>query len=183
MKQKTIQAKKPSAQEEKHQSLKIDPKSNLGLLRPKNEEAEKEKFKYYWENFQTKGKVYNPRFQYTDLQAAQRVLDQMRVVYSSRFKNNAKYVMDEVIRIYGSCNKYKDEVWGKELSKEQVLEVCDKYLEDNKMDVHVFFGNSLVTTMSGNGLSLVSTHNYYKDLRLRSLLDHEIGTHYTRTYN
>lgn len=37
--------------EEKHSQLKADPKSNLGVLRPKNEEAEKEKFKYYWQNF------------------------------------------------------------------------------------------------------------------------------------
>jgi len=91
--------------------------------------------------------------------------------------------MDEVTRLYGSARKYKDECWGKELNKDEVLEICDKYLEENKIDVNVYFGNSLVTTMSGNGLSLVGTNNYYKDLRLRSLLDHEIGTHYTRTYN
>lgn len=52
--------------EEKHSQLKQDPKSNLFLLRPKNEDTEKEKFKYYWQNYPQKGKVYNPRFQYQD---------------------------------------------------------------------------------------------------------------------
>ena len=35
---------------ERHSQLKQDPKSGLGYLRPKNEEAEKVKFKYYWQN-------------------------------------------------------------------------------------------------------------------------------------
>lgn len=63
------------------------------------------------------------------------------------------------------------------------MEIADKYLELNKLDVNVYFGNSLVTTMSGNGLSLVGTPNYYRDLRFKSLLDHELGTHYLRALN
>ena len=53
---------------ERHSQLKADPKSGLGYLRPKNEEQEKEKFKYYWQNQNNgaKSKVYNPRFQYRD---------------------------------------------------------------------------------------------------------------------
>ena len=31
------------------------------MLKPKNEESEKEKFRTYWDN-QAKGKLYNPRF-------------------------------------------------------------------------------------------------------------------------
>ena len=61
--------------------------------------------------------------------------------------------------------------------------ICDQYLEKNELDVAVYFGNSLVTTMSGKGLSLVGKQNYYRDLRLKSLLDHEIGTHYLRSLN
>jgi hypothetical protein len=37
--------------------------------------------------------------------------------------------------------------------------------------------------MSGKGLSLVGKPKYYRDIRLRSLLDHEIGTHYIRSLN
>ena len=51
---------------ERHSNLKSDPKSNLGALRPTNEEAEKEKFKNYWVHFATKNKVYNPRFNYVN---------------------------------------------------------------------------------------------------------------------
>jgi len=54
--------------------LKSDPKSNLGALRPTNEEAEKEKFKNYWTNFATKNKTYNPRFNYANPQAANKVV-------------------------------------------------------------------------------------------------------------
>ena len=93
----------------------------MALLRPKNEEAEKEKFKYYWDNFSQKGKVYNPRFQYNDLQGAQKAVDQMRVVFSNRFKNQAKYVIDETIRLFTSIKKYKEVCWGTDLSKEGVL--------------------------------------------------------------
>mmetsp|Transcript_3488 Transcript_3488/g.5934 ORF Transcript_3488/g.5934 Transcript_3488/m.5934 type:complete len:344 (-) Transcript_3488:703-1734(-) len=107
----------------------------------------------------------------------------MRVVYSTKYKNQAKLVIDDVLKTYGSCQKYKEEAWGKEINKEEILSICDKYLEVNKLDVNVYFGNSLVTTMSGNGLSLVGTQNYYRDLRFRSLLDHEIGTHYIRSLN
>jgi hypothetical protein len=46
---------------QKHSLLKSDPKSNLAMLKPKNEESEKEKFRTYWDN-QAKGKLYNPRF-------------------------------------------------------------------------------------------------------------------------
>ena len=50
---------------ERHSILKHDPKSGLGYLRPKNEQAEKEKFKHYWEaRNNDKGKIYNPRFNY-----------------------------------------------------------------------------------------------------------------------
>ena len=104
--------------EEKHSQLKADPKANLAILRPKNEQGEKDKFRYYWQNYQTKQKVYNPRFQYHDSQGAQKVLDNMRVVYSTRYKHLAKQVIDEVIKVHGSCQKYKEEAWGKEINKE-----------------------------------------------------------------
>lgn len=37
--------------------------------------------------------------------------------------------------------------------------------------------------MSAGGLSLVSKPKYYRDVRLISLLDHEIGTHHLRSVN
>jgi hypothetical protein len=65
-----------------------------------------------------------------------------------------------------------------------VLDIVEKFLKDNNInDVKYFFGKSLVTTMSGGGLSLVNKPNYYRDVRLISLLDHEIGTHHMRSIN
>lgn len=46
--------------------MRVDPKSNLAMTKPKNEQTEKEKFRKCWENFDKggDGKIYNPRFQY-----------------------------------------------------------------------------------------------------------------------
>ena len=99
---------------EQHSQLKQDPKSNLAWLRPNNEEIEKEKFRNYWENFSTKNKVYNPRFQYENNLGAQKVLSEMKVVFSNRYKHHAKLVIDEVIRQHGSAQGYKEQAWGNE---------------------------------------------------------------------
>lgn len=104
----------------------------------------------------------------------------MRVVYSCKYRAKARLVIDEVIRIFGNAENYKDQVWGKKVYKEEILEICEQYLAKNKLDVRVFFGTALVTTMSAKGLSLLDT---YRDLRLVSLLDHEIGTHHVRSLN
>ena len=92
-------------------------------------------------------------------------------------------IIDEVIKQFGSATKYKEVVWGRELNAKEVLKICDDYINKYKIDVNVFFGKSLVTTMSNNGLSLVGRSNYYRDIRLISLLDHEIGTHHLRSEN
>ena len=63
------------------------------------------------------------------------------------------------------------------------MEIVNKYMKINRLAVDVYFGQSLVTTMTGNGLSLVGTPNYYREVRFKSLLDHEIGTHYIRSQN
>lgn len=105
----------------------------------------------------------------------------MRVVFSTKYKNYAKAVIDETIREFGSCTAYKEQVWGKEINKEEIIEIADKYMQTNSLSVDVYFGKSLVTTMSGNGLSLVGTPGYYREIRFTSLLDHEIGTHYIRS--
>lgn len=107
----------------------------------------------------------------------------MKVVFSNRFKQHAKIVIDEVIKQHGSASGYKEQAWGQEIEHEQVIKIVEHYLDMNKLSVHFFFGKSLVTTMSGHGLSLVKKPKYYRDLRLKSLLDHEIGTHHMRSVN
>lgn len=107
----------------------------------------------------------------------------MKVCFSNRYKQHARIIIDEVIRLFGSATRYKEVTWGRELSAKEVLSICDDYVRKNQIDVNVYFGKSLVTTMSNNGLSLVSKPNYYRELRLISLLDHEIGTHHLRAEN
>ena len=68
-------------------------------------------------------------------------------------------------------------------NKKEIMEIVNSYMKINNLNVKVFFGNSLVTTMGSNGLCLVGTPNYYREIRFRSLLDHEIGTHYIRGVN
>lgn len=73
--------------------------------------TEKDKFQMYWEQqkgSKAAGKQYNPRFQYEDAQGAQRVVDNMRVVFSNRFKAQAKVVIDQVIKLFGNAQNYKE---------------------------------------------------------------------------
>ena len=42
------------------------------------------------------------------------------------------------------------------------MEIVNKYMKINRLSVDVFFGQSLVTTMTGNGLSLVGSGVYAK---------------------
>ena len=107
----------------------------------------------------------------------------MKICFSNRYRLHAKLIIDEVIKIFGTATKYKEIAWGRELNAKEVLTICDDYIKKYKIDVNVFFGKSLVTTMSNNGLSLVSKSNYYREIRLISLLDHEIGTHFLRKHN
>jgi hypothetical protein len=44
------------------------------------------------------------------------VVDEMKIVFSNRYKVHAKLVIDEVIKIFGSANRYKEVVWGNELN-------------------------------------------------------------------
>jgi hypothetical protein len=133
---------------ESHSNLKADPKSNLAILRPNNEEIEKEKFRQYWTNFSTKNKVYNPRFSYDNNQASMQILSDMKVVFSNRYKQHAKIVIDEVIKVHGSAQGYKETAWGNEIEPDQVVKITEQYLDRFKLDVHFYFGKSLVTTMS-----------------------------------
>ena len=80
---------------EKHSQMKNIPKANLALLRPKNEESEKEKFRGYYAQFlkmsdKSKAKIYNPRFAYSDNIKAQQVVSDMRAVFSTKYRTHSK---------------------------------------------------------------------------------------------
>ena len=56
--------------------------------------------------------VYNPRFRYKDSNAAAVVVSNMKVVYSNRYKQHARIVIDEVMKQFNGVNGYKDQVFG-----------------------------------------------------------------------
>jgi len=49
----------------------------------------------------------------------------MKVVYSCRYRAKAKQVIDEVIKIFGNAENYKDKVWGKRIYKDEILDICE----------------------------------------------------------
>lgn len=52
----------------------------------------------------------------------------MKVVFSNRYKTHAKMVIDEVIRTMGSPANYKEQAWGLEISREEIVKITDNYL-------------------------------------------------------
>lgn len=65
----------------------------------------------------------------------------MRVVFSTKYRNYAKAVVEEVIKVFGSPQAYKEQTWGRELdSKEEIMEIVNKYMKVNRLAVEVYFG-------------------------------------------
>jgi len=52
----------------------------------------------------------------------------MKNVFSTKYRSYAKAVIDEVIKIYGSPVQYKEKVWGKEIEKEEVMAIAERYM-------------------------------------------------------
>lgn len=108
-----------------------------------------------------------------------------KCVFSIKYKQHAKVVLNNVIKIYGNVENYKNEIWGNELNAEEVLSICKGYIKKYKIKTKVFFGDpyQVVTLMTPQGLSLVATPGYYWDLHLVSLLDQYIGCYHLRSVN
>ena len=153
----------------------------LGKLHPINEKEEKRKFLTAWR----KGDVYEPVFQYSDPHFCRRVVDAFDgVFYSDMYANLAEKILFDVVAEFGSAEGYRAEVWGPVIEpKQDVLKRAATYRDQHEIRANIFFGTSLVTMMSGKGLSLVSTPGYYRSIRLQSLLDHELSVHHLRSQN
>ena len=105
---------------------------------------------------------------------------------SDRFAPLAGAILEGVMRDYGSEAAYQDAVWGRTLSHDEVQAACDAYADANGLQGKVKFvwnEATLVTMCSGGTVHLVTRPNYYRELRLASLLDHEVGTHFVRSFN
>ena len=152
----------------------------LTKLRPLNEKAERKIFIQYYKN----GRVYNPQFEYSDNKycaTVQHAFDD--VFYSYESENRAEAILNETMRQYGTAASYKAMVWGDVISSDEAMARALAYAEENDIQTNIEFGKSLVTTMGKNSLNLVQTSGYYRDIRLDSLLDHELSVHCIRSKN
>ena len=65
----------------------------------------------------------------------------MKVVFSTKYRNYAKAVVEEVIKVFGNPEEYKKQVWGGELTtKDEIMEIVNKYMKVNRLAVDVYFG-------------------------------------------
>ena len=162
------------------------PSANLGYLRPKNEDSEKEKLKHFWQqsiDAPKRGKIYNPKFTYADSHKAYQTVNDMKCIFSQKYVHHAKAILDEVIRRFDKVETYKNKCRGRPIDCEETIKVVHSYLNENNLHVNVQFSKILITNMSAKGLTLVDTPYFYRDPSFKALLDHEIGTHYIRTLN
>jgi len=149
-------------------------------LRPTNEAAEKRRF------FAAvrRGKVYNPLFQYSDEAFCQEVIAAFDTVfYTNAYAEMAEKILDAVIAKYGDGAQYKALVWGRQISPKHSLNRAREYIQEHNLSAKAVMGDTMVTTMGNKTLNLVPTPGYYRDIRLESLLDHELSVHYIRRVN
>lgn len=152
----------------------------LTKLRPLNEKSEK---KTFMEAYKC-GKIYNPVFEYEDNKYCFAVRHAFEdVFYTDLYANRAEAILEEVIQIYGTASSYKAMVWGHVLSAEDAMVRAQVYAAENNIQTNIEFGKSLVTTMGKKSLNLVKKPGYYRDIRLDSLLDHELSVHCIRSKN
>ena len=65
----------------------------------------------------------------------------MKVVFSTKYRNYAKAVVEEVIKVFGTPQAYKEQTWGKELTtKDEIMDIVNKYMKVNRLAVDVYFG-------------------------------------------
>jgi hypothetical protein len=152
----------------------------LTKLRPINEKAEK---KTFFQAYKC-DKVYNPQFEYVEntyCTTVRRSFDD--VFYTDLYAERAEAILEETMRQYGTAASYKAMVWGEVISPEDAMARAEEYARINNIQTNIEFGKSLVTTMGKDSLNLVKKPGYYRDIRLDSLLDHELSVHYIRSKN
>jgi len=161
--------------------------SELAFLRPVNEATEREAF---IEALRA-GRTYDPQFAYQDLQRAASIRSECDQHLTAEFEAEARTIVEAIHRDYGTEENYCTTVWGRQLESSEVDCACAAYLSDNNLQGKVLFewNPNVLVTMCGvpkegpGKVRLVCRPNYYRETRLASLLDHEVGTHFVRSYN
>ena len=152
----------------------------LSKLRPVNENPEKRTFFQAYKC----GKVYNPNFEYADNKYCSLVRSAFEdVFYTDCYADLAQAILEETMRLYGTAASYKSMVWGDLVAPDDALARAEAYARMYNIQTNIDFGKSLVTTMGKNSLNLVKKPGYYRDVRLDSLLDHELSVHHIRSKN
>lgn len=153
-----------------------EPKGLIQLVNPLNKEQEKTKFLF--------DPLYNPQFVY-DQQLYTKDIEKFGSV-SNKYLKQATQILKTVIAGFGSESAFLDEVEGGLLTREQIAEITQKYLEKNGIDqnVRVRFSAQAVSqaSMKGNVLTF-RLPAAQREKRIEGTLHHEIGTHYFRTLN
>lgn len=161
--------------------------SELAKLRPTNEASEREAFIAALRE----ARVYEPQFLYEDPQKAEAVRAACIEHLTDEFEAQARMVVEGVHRDYGSEENYCNTVWGRIVDRDEVSCACESYLSQNNLEGKVLFewNPNVLVTMCGvpkegpGKVRLVTRPNYYRETRLASLLDHEVGTHFIRSHN
>ena len=162
--------------------------SELAFLRPTNEAAEREKF---IARLQEGGEPYEPQFEYEDEAKAAAIRHACDQHLTAEYETQARMVAEGIQKDYGCEENYCNAVWGRLLAREEVDCSCEAYLEQNRLRGKVLFewNPNVLVTMCGvpkegpGKVRLVTRPNYYRETRLASLLDHEVGTHFVRSHN
>lgn len=158
-------------------------KSHLSLLQkinPLNKDIEKEKF-----FFDTS---YNPQFEYEEDTSFEELETYGKV--SDKYVGEAKKIIDQVIKTYGTETNYLEQVEGKLLSQDESVAAIEKYLQENGLEntVELSFSSNFISRTSvkkiDNRFQLqIRLPTEYREHALQGTLDHEIGTHVFRWIN
>lgn len=155
----------------------------LSTLVPTNRDSERETFL----NALHEGRVYNPKFVYEKAKVARDFRKRYDEQLSFEYFERALHLLEQLSEDYKDERDYHEKVWGDKLEYDEANDMINKYVAENaKLEQAItvkWCMDSFVTNCSGSTVTFIKRKGYYRRQRLISLLDHEIGTHFTRTHN
>ena len=106
---------------------------------------------------------------------------------SDEYLDRALKILDLVSQDYKDERDYHEKVWGPKVEFQEADKMIRDYAAQNpKLEnaLNIKWSmDAFVTNCSGSTVTFIKRKGYYRRQRLVSLLDHEIGTHWTRTHN
>jgi len=152
----------------------------LQKINPTNLQSEKEKFYF--------DQSYNPQFTYAEDITPEELLTYGEV--SVHYLEQARWVIDTVIKKFGSESNFLKEVEGPVLSQEAVLKQIESYLVENGISERVqivqssqYLARTSVKRQENKFSLQMRTPFEYREAALEGTLNHELGTHVFRWIN